>query len=508
MKLKLYNTLTRQKEDFVPRKEGKVKIYSCWPTVYRDPHIGNLRAFTFAGLLWDICRAIGYTVEHTMNVTDVGHLTDDWDQGEDKMEKWAKREWITVRDIAKKYENNFRKDLKDLRIHFDHIPRATDHIPEQIAIVQSLIEQWYTYEIAGDGVYMDTSRIADYGKLLPPEHLAWLQKWARVDATGKKNTTDFALWKYSPTDEQRQMERIFQWNRSGILITQELRDTITDQEQATRGFPWRHIECSAMARATLGDFIDIHTGGVDHVPVHHTNEICQSECWFTHGEKRVNYRLHCQFLNMDTEKISKSLGNVKTVSQLQEEWYDPLDLRYFYMLAHYRSFQDFTKSSLDAAKNARKNLKKKLQKICNIQTPTIEEFDDTTSAQELKGLFTDAFIANLFDDLLQNLCDDINLPETIATMQHAINTITEQKLAVDTRELYVLIHRLDTRILKLDILEQEEIEIPAQIQSLAQQRRDAKLSKDYAKADALRNKLHIAGREMLDEKNNFKLQKL
>ena len=491
MDFHIYNTLTRQKELFVPREEGKVKIYSCWPTVYGDPHIGNLRAFATAWLLGDTLRALGYKVEHTMNITDVGHLTDDGDHGEDKMEKGSRKEWLTARDVARKYEDNFRKYIKELGIYFDYHPRATDHIQAQIDIVQLLEDKWYTYNITGDGVYMDTSKVSWYGKLLPPKHLAWIQSGERVEDVGKKNPTDFALRKFSPEGQKRQMER-----------------------ESPRGvwFPGRHIECSAMARATLWDFLDIHTWGIDHIPVHHTNEIAQSECGFTWGKKRVNYWVHCQFLNIDAAKISKSLGNVFSLPDIQAKWFDALDLRYFYLQAHYRSFQDFTRESLEAAQKGRKWLQKKIQDVLSSfwESEATEESRnfskglETMSASSLRNDLTDAFVANLLDDVLQAITDDLDTVKLLASLNHHLNAIIKNKLSINTKELLVVIHWLDSHILKIWLLDTpEKIHIPADIQSIAQARRDAKIAKDYSTADELRKELHTAGRDMLDGKDGF-----
>lgn len=487
MDFHIYNTLTRKKELFKPRKKWQVKIYSCWPTVYGDPHIGNLRAFATAWLLGDILRALGYKVEHTMNITDVWHLTDDGDHGEDKMEKGARKEWLTARDVARKYEDNFRKYISAIGIHFDYFPRATDHIQAQIDIVKSLEDKGYTYAIDWDGIYMDTSKVAWYGKLLPPKHLAWIQSGERVEDVGKRNATDFALWKFSPQGEKRQMER-----------------------ESPRGiwFPGRHIECSAMARATLGDFLDIHTGGIDHIPVHHTNEIAQSECGFTDGKKWVNYRVHCQFLNIDATKISKSLGNVFSLPDIQAKGFDALDLRYFYLQAHYRSFQDFTRESLEAAHKGRKGLQKKIRDILDTQIPTLSDWLQKVSAKSLRDDLTDAFVGNFFDDVLQAMTDDLDTVKTLATINHTLNTIAKEKLAIDTKELLIVLHWLDTHILKIGLLDTPEtVEIPADIQAIAQSRREAKLAKDYATADTLRQQLHAAGRDMLDGKDGFEVVK-
>jgi cysteine--tRNA ligase len=270
MQIKLYNTLTREKEDFIPlmqdpnysgEKKDFVGMYSCGPTVYYTPHIGNLRATFTADLIRNVLKYFGYPVKAVMNITDVGHLVSDGDEGEDKLEKGAKRDGISAWEVAKKYEEIFLTAMNELNIQtFDVMPRATEHIAEQIALVQSLEAKGYTYEVPGDGIYMDTSKVEDYGKLMGPNYkkrLEDLRAGERVDMKGKKNPTDFALWKFSPTDEKRQMERDSPW---GV------------------GFPGWHIECSAMSSKYLGEQFDIHHGGADHITVHHPNEISQSEC--------------------------------------------------------------------------------------------------------------------------------------------------------------------------------------------------------------------------------------
>lgn len=485
MDFHIYNTLTREKELFKPRKKGQVKIYSCWPTVYGDPHIGNLRAFAIAWLLGDTLRALGYKVEHTMNVTDVGHLTDDGDHGEDKMEKWSRKEWLTARDVARKYEDNFKKYIDALSIHFDYLPRATDHIQAQIDIVKSLEDKGYTYEIAGDGIYMDTSKVSWYGKLLPPKHLAGIQSGERVEDVGKKNSTDFALWKFSPAGEQRQMER---------------------ESPRWIGFPGRHIECSAMARATLGDFIDIHTGGIDHVPIHHTNEIAQSECGFTGGKKRVNYRVHCQFLNIDAAKISKSLGNVFSLPDIQAKWFDALDLRYFYLQAHYRSFQDFTREALEAAKSGRKNLQKKIHSIVSYAEANVSNELLKFSYVNLYETIRNPIVKEFFSICMFNLCDDLWSVELLWHIQKFINTIKSTN--IDRNELFVVLFRIDKIILKIGIFDYDNLKtklfvheqknelffttikyekwVPQNIITLAHQRLQEKIKRNYEDADKIR----------------------
>lgn len=501
MEFHIYNTLTRQKELFVPMIDESVKIYSCGPTVYSDPHIGNLRYFVFCGLLGDICRyVLGYKTTHVMNITDVWHLTDDADAGEDKMEKGSRREGVSVWDVARKYENNFKQYLGQLHVQFDAHPRATEYIKEQIDIVQTLTDKWYTYIIPEDGIYMDTSRVSDYGKLLWPNYkqaLAWLEAWSRVDADGKKNPTDFALWKFSPRDEQRQMEWIYEWDRMGILITDDMRDSLTEQEQLTRGFPGWHIECSAMSRALLGDTFDIHTWWVDHIAVHHSDEIAQSEHSFcTHG-KWVNYWMHAQFLNINGAKVSKSAGDDLSLPWLEEKWFSPLDVRYFFFTGQYRSFLDFTYESLQAAKTTRQNMIKKIhayvwERIVHFYDIQKEDISDI-----------------LYEQMITPLLDDLDTPKFLAHLQKALWSINDEVLKVllylDKTVLHIWLYEWVSALMDTENTVQD---IPAHVAALAQQRRDAKKARDFALADQLRSELLAQWWSIEDTKDGYEVVKV
>jgi cysteinyl-tRNA synthetase len=487
MKLKIYNTMSRQKEEFVPLMEDPnyiwpkkdfVWIYSCWPTVYRNPHIGNMRAFSFADLLRNtIKNVLWYPTKHVMNLTDVWHLTDDWDDWEDKMEKWAKRENKTVRELADIYISKFYQYLDSLKIEkFDIFCRATDHIQEQIDMIKTLEEKWYTYEIPGDGIYMDTSKIDDYGKL------SWLKNqsiraWARIQNENKKNPTDFSLRKFSKDWEKRQMER---------------------DSPRWVWFPGWHLECSAMSSKYLWEQFDIHTWGVDHIWVHHTNEIAQSEC--TYGKKPwVKYRMHNQFLNLWWKKVSKSEWWLVTVEDLQEKWYSGLDLKMLYYTAHYRSFLDFNQDVLDQAKQQRQNIIKKLSKIefWKIEANSYLELEKKLKTSEWKE-----FLQNILETIL----DDLNTPKLLAEINKALHN--------PSSEIVLVIYRLDQKLLKLDlfdfsILEQKEnIQIPLDIQELAQKRREAKQNKDWTTADSVRDKLMLLWRKILDRPDWFDIEKI
>lgn len=494
MKLKIYNTLTRTKEDFVPLmekwKKDFVWIYSCGPTVYSDPHIWNLRATFVADLIRNVIRNIlWYPVKDVMNITDVGHLVSDGDEWEDKMEKWAKQEWLSARDIAQKYENNFKNHMDQLNIdEFTYMPRATEHIQEQINLVKTLEDKGYTYIIEWDGVYMDTSKVEDYGKLMWPnfqKHLDGLKSGARIEDTGKKNMTDFALWKFASSWEKRQMEWDSPWGR---------------------GFPGWHAECSAMSSKYLGNQFDIHHGGVEHIPVHHSDEIAQSECAFW-VNPWVKYWIHHQWLVAPKwEKFSKSLGNAFILPDLVEKGYDGLDLRYMYFTAHYRSFLEFTLDSLTAAQNTRKNLKKRVQSLLNNKDAIIE-FDKTMSFEQLEKNIINSDVRDFLDDVVTDLCDDFNTPKVIAHVNTLLNNISHGKID-DKKECFVVLHWLEVNLLKLWLFDREEVDIPAEIKELADERWNAKLEKDWWTADNIRDELASKGWKMLDGKDSYELEQL
>ncbi len=508
MQIQIYNTMHRKIEEFFPVHPQRVTIYSCGPTVYSRQHLGNLRAAFLVDLYKNVVKYIGgYTVTHVMNITDVGHLTGDnegdADHGEDKMEKWARQQGITARDVADKFTKIYLEDLWLLHIDaFEVMPRATNHIAEQIMMIQELEVKGYTYIIENDGVYMDTSKVVDYGKLIGKKHMDWLEQWARVDDAGKRNVTDFALWKFNITGKKRDME----WESPRWV-----------------GFPGWHIECSAMSMKYLWDHIDIHTGGMEHIAIHHTNEICQSEC--SHGHTpRVNYRIHNQWLMMNGKKIAKSDGNVAFMNEVIENGYKGEDLRYFFLQAHYRSFQDFSRDSLESASKARKNLHQKISKRCellNISQTRFDDFDLSSITnheheQIAEKLATDfmspTLLASLFaliqsratEEQILKLWQENNASRSLET------TTEEQKnawkiISDDLRFLFAL----DTHILKLSLFSsREEIVVPASIQDIAERRRQAKITKDRVSADLLRQELADAWRTMQDEKDGYQIQKM
>jgi len=451
---------------YVWPKKDFVGLYSCWPTVYRDPTIGNYRATFTADLIRNTIKLLGYNVKAVMNITDVGHLVSDADEGEDKLETWSKREGISAWDVAKKYEQIFKDGMKLLNIdEFDVMPRATENIPEQIALVKTLEEKWYTYTVAGDGIYMDTSKVENYGELMWPNYkkrLADLNAGERVDMKWKKHPTDFALRKFSPENEQRQMERDSPWGK---------------------WFPGWHIECSAMSSKYLWNQFDIHHGGADHITIHHPNEIAQSECSFD-VHPRVKYWIHNEFLQVDGGRMGKSLGNAYTLKDVEAKGFSIVDLRYFYFMAQYGNFQNFTRDQLEAAKNTRHSLIKKLQwkKIVKDK----KEFESDP----------------LFQQMMEAICDDMNTPKLLAVLQGALNTWWEH--------IYPIITRLEDNLLKLWLFEmivEEKFDIPTEVTALADQRIEAKKNKDYALADELRNKIAALWFQLKDTKEWYEITK-
>ena len=460
--LKLYNSLTRKKETFKPLKKGEVGIYSCGPTVYWYQHIGNMRTYIFSDLLKRVLTYEGYKVKQVMNVTDVGHLTSDADEGEDKMEKAALKEGKKAKDIANFYWKVFREDMKKLNIQEPDIwCKATDHIKEQIELIRKLEEKGYTYKTS-DGIYFNTAKYKEYGALARLKKEG-LQAGKRIDMGEKKSNTDFALWKFSLEPEKRQQEWESPW---GL------------------GFPGWHIECSAMASKYLGQPFDIHTGGQEHIPVHHTNEIAQSEC--ANNKKFVNYWMHTAWLiNKDGDKISKSTGGLYTISELEKKEYDPIAFRYFCLLAHYKKPLIFTLDNLDAAKTAYERLKRKIIELKK------EKHKGSDNSKQYKSEFTEA------------LEDDLNIPLAVQVFQKALEDID-----FDSDKKKKLLERFD-EVLGLGMKEfkEETLEIPQEVQSLAQERETARKNKDWKTADLIRNKLKEKGFILEDSPEGYRLTK-
>jgi len=451
MAVKLYNTLTRSKDEFKPIKDGEVSLYTCGPTVYNFAHIGNLRTYIFEDILRRVLKTAEYEVHHVMNVTDVGHLVSDADDGEDKMTLGAKREGKSVREIADFYWQAFRNDMARLNLKEPEVwCKATDHIKAQINLVKTLEEKGFTYETA-DGIYFDTSKFADYGKMARLD-IEGLKAGARIKmAADKRNLTDFALWKFSPKDKQRMMEWPSPW---GV------------------GFPGWHIECSAMAIDSLGERLDIHCGGIDHIAVHHTNEIAQAEAAL--GHKWCNWWMHGEFLTMprgddgEAARMSKSSGEFLTMDLLVKKGYDPLAYRYFCLNAHYRQQLAFSWTGLDAAANAFKRLKRAMLDLRPGYT------GDEKPIESCLGEFRAA------------VDDDLNMPRALAAMWNAI-----KDAHASGDEIYATLLEMD-KVLGLGFadMQEEPLDVDeAEINKLIDERNAARKNKDFARSDEIRDQL-------------------
>ena len=461
----VYNTLTRQKEEFVPIKPGEVSVYSCGPTVYNYAHIGNLRTYIFMDQLRRIFRRNGYTLRHCMNITDVGHLTSDADDGEDKMEKAARTQKKDPMEIAAYYTGVFLEDLDRLHIEKpEFIPRATDNIPQMIDFVQTLIDKGYGYETS-DGIYYDISKFPGYGKL-SRMNFDEQQAGARVEINDeKRHPADFALWK------KAQPNHIMQWPSPWGM-----------------GFPGWHIECSAMGLRYLGERFDIHTGGVDHIPIHHENEIAQSEGAL--GHPAVNVWMHGEFMLVDGGKMSKSLGNTYTVSQLMEAGYDPLSFRYFCLNAHYRSKINFTWEAMKSAQKSLENLKAAVARHKGGTDPV-----DPETLEKARRAFDEA------------CADDLNVPKALGIAWSLVRSEAKNQA------IYDLLMDFD-QVLALDLdrpmnVPQKALgaEEETEIEALVAQRQEARGAKNFAEADRIRDELKARGILLEDTPQGVKWHK-
>ncbi len=473
MKIKLFNTLSRKIEEFIPLIPNQVSFYSCGPTVYHYAHIGNLRTMIHNDILKRMFTENGYNVRHIMNITDVGHLTsEDSDSGDDKMEKGAARDNKSVWDIAQFYTDEFLRDYDGLNIlRPTQMPKATDYIAEQIELVQKLEKLGYTYEIPNDGIYYDTSKFAAYGQLTGGS-MTGNRAGARVDFNdGKRNPTDFALWKFSPKNTTRQMEWDSPW---GI------------------GFPGWHAECSAMSMKLLGNHFDIHTGGEDLSRIHHSNEIAQSEP--ITGAPWVNTWVHFSFLvDKSGDKMSKSAGEFLSLDVLRKRGYDTMAYRYLILLGHYQTQLAFSWEGLDAAATGYKNIVRRVADLIN-----------TDDAGEIDNDAYDFW----HNKILSPVSDNMKTAESLVQVQEllkttSINPATKLKIFQFTDNLLGL-QFLD-RAKKL--LDSENIVIPREIQALADSRAAAKSEKDWARADIIRAQIDAAGWQILDTKDGTKITK-
>lgn len=477
MTLKLHNTLTGTLDEFVSLQPNVIKLYTCGPTVYDYLHVGNWSAYIYWDVLVRTLIANDYSVERVMNITDVGHLVSDTDEGEDKLEKGAKREGKTAWEIAEFYGQDFIKNSDRLGlITPEHIAKATDFIPQQIELVRTLKEKGYTYQI-DDGIYFDTSKFPTYADFAHLD-LAALQAGARVVFNPqKRNHSDFALWKFTPVGEKRDME----WETPADLIEQ---GTDSSTGPVSRmGFPGWHLECSAMAMSILGETLDIHTGGIDHIPVHHTNEIAQSEA--ASGKQFSNFWLHNNHLKVDGTKISKSLGNGYTLDDLEKKGFSAQDYRLFVLQSHYRTEGNFTFANLTAAKNRLHNWR-------NVAALR-HQIHDTLRDDDEKGI--DDKAVSLYatsQAVVEALSNDLNTPEALMIIDEAFSRLTSAKLeSIHRHALIELLETIDTT-LGLQLLTHSP-DVSDDTKRLIIQRSHARVNKEWAKSDTLRDEILAQG---------------
>ena len=461
--LKFYNTLTKTKEEFRPLDPHTVRMYHCGPTVYNFAHIGNLRSYIFADLIRRTVEESGFKVKQVINITDVGHLTDDGSDGEDKVEKQANKESKTAEELTEFYTQAFLDNIKELNVKTKdtQFPKATDYIKEEIELIKKLEEESCAYQTS-DGVYFDTSKFENYGALGGID-LKGLKEGARVEAPEeKKSPTDFALWKFSPKNTKRQQEWESPW---GV------------------GFPGWHIECSAMSQKILGETFDIHTGGIDHIPVHHNNEIAQSEC--ASGKTLSRFWMHNEHVLIEGKKMSKSLENLVTIRDLKERNVHPLSYRYWLLSGHYRTQINFTWEAITGAQEAFKNI------LYSVFLPTKETEDPDTPEK-------------FADNLKKIIADDLDTPKALALLNKfaGLNLTADKKKGV---------FEVFDRLLGLNILPVVEkmLDVPEDMLEKSEERNKARAEKDWEKADKFREELENEGFEVVDlEKNTIVSRKL
>jgi cysteinyl-tRNA synthetase len=476
--LKLYNTLTRKKEIFKPLKDKRVGFYTCGLTVYDYAHIGNLKKYIGDDVLKRVLIYNGYKVTHVMNITDVGHLVSDDDSGEDKIEKGAKERGKTVWELARFFENYFWKSLKEVGVLMPDItPRATEHIKEQIKLIEKLEKRGFAYKTR-QAIYFDVGKFPNYTKLSGQkleEKKVGARKETVVDKD-KKNPYDFALWFFATG---RFKNHTMRW-----------------PSPWGEGFPGWHLECSAMSMKYLGDTLDIHTGGIDHLTVHHPNEIAQSEA--ATGKKFVNYWVHHNWLLVGGEKMSKSKKNFYTIEDIKNKGFNPLAFRYFCLNSHYRSKLNFTWQGLEAAQNALDNLYREYQELIfrdGSLAPTMEaKLPREKLPKETPEKYRQRFI--------EAINDDVNTPQALAVMWEAIKD--ESLLSNDKKQLL-----LDfDKIFGLGLSEIKPLEIPKEIKKLITQREKLRREKKWQEADELRNDIEKLGYKVEDTKGKPEIKKI
>ncbi|EDK72581.1 cysteinyl-tRNA synthetase [candidate division TM7 genomosp. GTL1] len=464
--LTLYNTPHRKLEEFTPVEPGKVSVYTCGPTVYDYLTVGNWIAYIRWDTLVRTLRANGLAVTHAMNITDVGHLTSDEDHGEDKMQKGARREGKTAWDIAAFYTNDFLEGMKQLNLLTpEHIPKATEYIPQQLELVRALKQKGFTYQI-DDGIYFDTSKFPRYAQFAHLD-LDALKAGARVEHNAKKRSpSDFALWKFTQPGEIRDME----WDTPIDLL---------DEGEPRKGFPGWHLECSAMAMDIFGPTLDIHAGGIDHIPVHHTNEIAQSEA--ATDKLFARYWIHCNHIKADGTKISKSLGNGYTLQDLATRDFSPLDYRTFALQSHYRTEGNFTWENLEGAKNRRAHWREIAALRWQTYDTLVDDSEKTTDERTVQ-------LINARQEILLALNDDLNTPLALQIIDEVFSEL-EKHRPVDIQQsaLEDLLTFIDD-VLGIKLLDSTP-DISDEAKQLILERQQAREAKDFKKSDELRDTL-------------------
>lgn len=470
MSLQFHNQLSKHIDEFAPLQEGKVSLYTCGPTVYSTPTVGNWASYIYWDTLVRLLNASGLEVNRVMNITDVGHLVSDGDEGEDKLEKGARLEGKTAWEVAEYYTDEFLQGMKELNLVTPtHLPKATDYIPQQLELVRRLKQKGFTYQIT-DGIYFDTSKFPTYGDFAGL-HLDEQRAGARIEYNPeKRNASDFALWKFTPAGETRDM----QW---------ETPQDLTDDDTNPQGFPGWHLECSTMAMDLLGNTIDIHTGGIDHIPVHHTNEIAQSES--ANGVKFANYWLHNNHLKVDGTKISKSLGNGYTLADLQEKGYSPLDFRMLILQGHYRTEGNFTFENLTAARNRRLNWR-------NVAALRHQIHDTLEPAAHIEENSPAGSLYATSGALLETLSDDLNTVAVLAQIDQAFDIV--ELTGLQELHHHALISLLETidSLLGLELLSTTPDITDEQKQRIIERTR-AREENNFNRSDEIRSQLEKDG---------------
>jgi len=474
--MRLYNTLTRKTEEFKSIKEKEVKLYHCGPTVYWTQHIGNLRGMFCADLVVRTFRYLEYEVKHVRNYTDVGHLTSDTDIGEDKMEKGARREGLKPTEIAEKYIRIFETDTQELNILEPTVkPRATEHIQDMIEMTKTLIDKNYAYT-TDLAVYFDISKVKDYTKLsgqILEKNIQSAGK-SKISDPQKKHPSDFALW-FFKTGTHKNAIQYWPSPFSSPLV------------ENGQGFPGWHIECSAMSKKYLGNTLDIHIGGIEHIPVHHTNEIAQSES--ANGVGFANYWLHNEHLLVDNKKMAKSEGTSHSLLEIKEKGFNPLSLRYLFLTAHYRSKLNFTWKSLEASQNALN----KLYDFIALPDTAIVEKSQLNSKIELQN--EAQITADYKKQFIGALENNLDTPRTLAIIWEMIKS---KDLNYDNKKTTLL--KFDKILgLNLDKVKKEKIEISDDNKKLIKQRAEARKNKDWKEADRLRDEIKKNGLAVKDK---------